>query len=95
MGIEMQGKHLCFQKDDTSASVVVPVSNITKCREYTQRGGQDSSSVEKVELCFSLADSNSEQRILFYDGSDRFYISNELILAQEWQRRVESLIEGA
>ncbi|MGV8829986.1 MAG: hypothetical protein ACWA6U_16890 [Breznakibacter sp.] len=94
IGIDVKGETLCFQKDEKTPVAIFPIRMLTGCRVEVQRSGEGNVVLDRVELCLVSSKLKGDGRIVFFDARDRFYISNELILAQEWQGRLNALIKA-
>lgn len=90
IGIDVKGETLCFQKDETAPASLYPLQSLSGCRVAVQHSNEGGG-LERVELCLLTGKAKTEQRILFFDSRERLDINNELMLAQEWQTRLNAI----
>ncbi len=91
IGIDVKGETLCFQKDEAAPASLYPLQSLSGCRVAVQHSGDGGGAIERVELCLLAGKAKAEQRILFFDSRERLNINNELMLAQEWQTRLNAI----
>ena len=91
IGIDVKGETLCFQKDEKTPASLYPLQSLSGCRVAVQHSGDGGGAIERVELCLLAGKAKAEQRILFFDSRERLNINNELMLAQEWQTRLNAI----
>lgn len=91
LGIDNAGEVLVYKKDNQSPTNVFPLESMTSCRVETQRNGENSIAIEKVMLVLLYGKSKREEVITLFNSSERININNELMIANRWKERLESL----